>query len=143
MGTSEYGEIEYGGLPVLPSAAESIHCVDPVRRCIRSTVSGFESCPLSSTRNHRSGRCAVWARSRSDRRARLFLMVMAGVGVPSRTRPLTPVSAPAMRRAQPLGRSAKSKTHPLSTSLADTEIVVAHRESMEPDIALLDDPDRR
>jgi hypothetical protein len=85
--------------------------------------------------------CAV--RSRSDRRAHLFLMVMTGVGVPSRTPPADPVSAPAMRRAQALGRSAKSKTHPLSTSLADTEIVVAHRESMEPDIALLDDPDRR
>jgi hypothetical protein len=62
-------------------------------------------------------------------------MVMTGVGVPSRTPPADPVSAPAMRRAQALGRSAKSKTHPL-TSLADTEIVVAHRESMEPDIAL-------
>jgi hypothetical protein len=83
-------------------------------------------------------------RSRSDRRAHLFSMVMAGVGVPSRTPPADPgLSAPAMRWAQALGRSAKSKIRPLSTSLADTEIVVAHRESMEPDIALLDDRDRR
>jgi hypothetical protein len=104
--------------------------------------------PLSSTTKPQVralvARYDVWAvRSRSDRRAHLFSMVMAGVGVPSRTPPADPVSAPAMRWAQALGRSAKSKTHPLSTSLGDTEIVVAQRESLEPDIALLGDRDRR